>query len=488
MKKIIIILFLLMIQYFVKTANADLLPTTWTTSETEQNSSGGRAIATDSLGNIYVTGYIYGINGGLNYDDVWLGKYDANGKRIWEQTYNGTTSYFDKGNGITVDSLGNIYVIGYTENKTPNRYDLWARKYDTNGNVLTTTTSVSAVGYNICTDNANNIYAVGIGPNGGAFIVKFNTTNLTVVWSTAAGSLTNVSVPAYFGDNLMGITVDAAGTYIYVTAGSKGGVGFQSNIWVGKYSTTNGSEIWSKTIGTDNKSYGQSIVLDGNGYLYLSGLTGLWTGSTSLWLGKYSIADGSEIWRKNKSTVSGKGIAMFNGELFVTGAMSSYLWLAKYDTNGNQLTEQNHTYSGSFISDSGYGISADSSGNILVTGDVKSHVFVAKYGSIAIVTPPQITGYLKIVGGKDGYVNPNRSETSNFIYKTTAEGTVTFKIFNSRGNLCRTVSANASGPSQYDSFIFDCRNDSGEILASGIYTVKAEGPGMDLVKKIAILK
>ncbi|MFL5814864.1 MAG: SBBP repeat-containing protein, partial [Bdellovibrionia bacterium] len=76
----------------------------------------GNAVATDSSGNIFVTGYT---DGGLDgntltgYEDFFVTKYDSTGAKIWTRQL-GVSSHYTHANGVVTDSSGNIVVAGYT--------------------------------------------------------------------------------------------------------------------------------------------------------------------------------------------------------------------------------------------------------------------------------------------------------------------------------------------------------------------------------------
>ncbi|MFH1514383.1 MAG: hypothetical protein ABIG42_02875, partial [bacterium] len=119
---------------------------------------GGKEVATDASGNIYVTGYFsdvvdfdpgpgteeYTANG---WSDVYLSKFDPNGNFVWARTWGGAES--DEGYAADIDDSGNIYVTGYyretvdfdpgpgTEEYTSNdRADVYLSKFDPNGNFV----------------------------------------------------------------------------------------------------------------------------------------------------------------------------------------------------------------------------------------------------------------------------------------------------------------------------------------------------------------
>ena len=85
----------------------------------------GAAIAVDTAGNAYVTGYTTSTDfpttagafqttfGGGN-DDAFVTKLNPTGTALVYSTYLGGTGY-DQGAAIAVDTAGNAYVTGYTD-------------------------------------------------------------------------------------------------------------------------------------------------------------------------------------------------------------------------------------------------------------------------------------------------------------------------------------------------------------------------------------
>ena len=87
---------------------------------TKQLGSSGRdsanAIAIDSSGNLYVTGMTFGgldwnTNSGAN--DLFVVKYNSSGTKQWTKQLG--TSKHDRARGVATDSSGNVYVTGYIE-------------------------------------------------------------------------------------------------------------------------------------------------------------------------------------------------------------------------------------------------------------------------------------------------------------------------------------------------------------------------------------
>jgi hypothetical protein len=102
-------------------------------------------ITTDNSGNVYVTGYTFGaLDGNTNAGsgDIFVVKYDSAGVKQWTQQLG--TGVYDSAYGIASDSSGNVYVTGFTSgaldgNPFMGGYgmypsDIFVAKYDTHGN------------------------------------------------------------------------------------------------------------------------------------------------------------------------------------------------------------------------------------------------------------------------------------------------------------------------------------------------------------------
>ena len=196
------------------------------------NDSGG-GIATDSSGNVYITGAtgsITGLSTAGAYQtvlsgqlDAFIVKFNSGGVRQWGTYYGGI--YNDSGADIATDGSGNIYVAGTSSSLMDQ--DAFIVKFNENGVRLWGNDyggAKSDVGRSITTDGFGNIYLTGntastnaiatsgahqeiFGGNNDVFVVKFNDIGL-VQWGT------------YYGGNdrdfPMDITTDASG-YVFVT-------------------------------------------------------------------------------------------------------------------------------------------------------------------------------------------------------------------------------------------------------------------------------
>jgi len=96
-------------------------------------------VATDSSGNVYVTG---GTKGGLDGNtsagntDLFVVKYNSSGTKQWTKQFG--TSSDDSARGVATDSSGNVYVTGRTSggldgNTSAGGFDLFVVKYNSDG-------------------------------------------------------------------------------------------------------------------------------------------------------------------------------------------------------------------------------------------------------------------------------------------------------------------------------------------------------------------
>ena len=263
----------------------------WATSIGGTGSDVGYGIATDSAGNVYVTGkYVGSVTIGsttLNSagsDDVFVAKYDASGTDQWARSIGGTGSEY--GQAIATDSAGNVYVFGYYRNTTTfapgttltsvGNTDAFVAKYDTSGTVQWAK-SIGGIyydyGYGIATDSDGNVYVTGnyygsvtIGSTTlttagsfDVFVVKYDTSG-TVQWATNIGGTDS--------DYVNGIATDSAGN-VYV-------VGYYSG------SVTIGSTTLNSVGGSDAfvVKYSPPSILHIN--------TGLEVGTENLYVGTTS--------------------------------------------------------------------------------------------------------------------------------------------------------------------------------------------------------
>ncbi|MBN1435568.1 MAG: SBBP repeat-containing protein [Sedimentisphaerales bacterium] len=151
----------------------------------------GFGVCTDSLGNFFITGETRGSLNGPHagtpsYYDAYLRKYDSDGNCLWAQQFGGNPT--DCGANVSTDALGNAYVSGYSGSdlggENEGGYDAFVRKYDSNGSLVWTQqfgTSGDDIGFGLSIDSLGRVFLAGrtegdlFGANAGdydAFVMK----------------------------------------------------------------------------------------------------------------------------------------------------------------------------------------------------------------------------------------------------------------------------------------------------------------------------
>ncbi|NIO62834.1 MAG: hypothetical protein GTO35_09745, partial [Gammaproteobacteria bacterium] len=219
-------------------------------------------IAVDSLGNVYVTGYSEGSGTGRDYFTV---KYNSAGEKLWDARYNGPANDSDYGLSIAVDSSGNVYVTGYSVG-SGTFYDYATIKYDSSGEELWVsrfngTGNTYDYAQSIAVDSSGNVYVTGYSPGSGTA-----DDYVTIKYDSAGNELwvSRYNGPGNATDFGRGIAVDSSGN-VYVTGESRGN-GTGHDYATIKYDSA-GNELWvSRYNGPgNNRDFARAITADSYG-------------------------------------------------------------------------------------------------------------------------------------------------------------------------------------------------------------------------------
>jgi hypothetical protein len=126
------------------------------------------AVAVDAAGNAYVTGESVGPGTGGDYATV---KYDSRGRQRWVGRYNGPGNATDVANDVVVDAAGNVYVTGESEGSGsqtdfatlkhgPLGSTEWVARYDDPGSAFNLAAALAL-------DQAGNVHVTGRTTNTG---------------------------------------------------------------------------------------------------------------------------------------------------------------------------------------------------------------------------------------------------------------------------------------------------------------------------------
>ena len=343
------------------------------------NSDMGQAVATDSQGNVIVTGIFestaqFGttslISAGSN--DIFIAKYTADGNFIWAIKAGGTQ--LDWAKAICTDKNDNILITGMfsgtatfgtSTTLTANSTDIFVAKYnssgvlqwakkeggssvdrglaiaaDTSGNVIVTGDFSGSVSF-----GATNLTSAGAAD---IFLVKYNAAG-AMQWAKKAGNVVN--------DRATAVTTDVAGN-IYITGSFGGTVSFgatqltatggsnDTDIFTAKYDAS-GNVVWAKKGGSNSGivEEARGIALDNAQNIYITGLFG--------------------------------GTAAFDTQN-ITSNGSSDIFLVKYNNSG---TVQWARAGGGANEDEGAAVSTMPDGRICITGFYKG---TATFGNITL--------------------------------------------------------------------------------------------------------
>ncbi|TGL60486.1 SBBP repeat-containing protein [Leptospira sarikeiensis] len=228
------------------------------------------AITSDSIGNVYTTGYTdWSLDGQTRIGemDQFVVKYNSNGEKLWtRQLGTGGIIY---GRGITLDALGNLYTAS----------DQLIAKYNSNGEKLSQAYTGLYNVSGITSDNSGNFYISGTtGENldgqtspgqSKLFVKKFNSNGVRQ-WTRQLGALNKDT-------SATGIASDSSGN-VYITGYTTGNLDNQilimrTNMFVVKYNS-NGEKLWTRLRAAHGKrTYAYGITLDPSENIYTTGYT-----------------------------------------------------------------------------------------------------------------------------------------------------------------------------------------------------------------------
>lgn len=402
----------------------------------------------------------------------------------WAKSAGGAAGFDDLANSIAVDVSGNTYITGsfnstiinfgstaLTNMNTNNSADIFLAKYDASGNVIWVRSAGGTgddVAYSLVVDASGSVYITGYFDSStitfgsstlinasqrNIFLAKYDAfgnviwakndggTGEPVAYSIAADSSGNTFITGGFGGSSSTVSF---GSIILTNAGNS-----VYDIFLAKYDPS-GNILWAKSAGGTGHDVGRSVAVDASGNSYITGSFY----STTINFGSTILA--------NVNTNSTEDI-----------------FLAKYDTSGNVIWAKN---AGGTVSDIGYSIAVDTSGNTYIAGSFNSttigfgsttlisagydDIFLAKYDALGNVI------WAKSVGGTSfDYATSISVDASENTY-------VTGSFWSSPLTFGSTILTNAGGG---DIFI-------AKYAASGnvIWAKSAGGIGDDDGRSVAI--
>ncbi len=286
----------------------------WHTFYGSGTGDGGRGIALDGNGNVYVTGFSNATWGSPLHahsgdEDTFVLKLDNSGAYQWHTFYgSGATS------GIALDGSGNIYVTGWSNTTwgaplhahsgdpsgDPLFSDIFLLKLDSSGTYQWHTfygSRTQDISADIAVDGNGNVYVTGQsfetwgsplhahsgeGLSNDIFVLKLDSTG-TYQWHTFYGSSNN-SGESDGEDVAYDVSVEGSGE-IHVAGVSARTWGSPLYPHSGYYDViiltldTNGAYQWNSFHGSSGYDEALGITVDGSGHVYVSGFSSATWGS-----------------------------------------------------------------------------------------------------------------------------------------------------------------------------------------------------------------
>jgi Carboxypeptidase regulatory-like domain/Beta-propeller repeat len=319
---------------------------------------GASDLAVASNGDVYVAGYSYSLPpaGELrSYDYVML-KYNTEGDLEWRKSYGGNVGYDDFPTSMKIDGAGNMYVTGYswgvgtyanylTLKLDTNGSQLWEKRFSGGNGEIPGEIEIDAGGNVYITGESNN------SPAGGAEDI------VTIKYNSAGAQqwLNRYNSPVNDTDEGFQIEVNDAGD-VYIMGRTwtlVNGEGFRSKIIMLKLDGNAGTTGWTKTYSVlpdEDGDYPTAMKIDGAGNIILAGMTNLYPDefyNVDTFVAKFD-SQGAFQWVKTydgpaEEDYDGdtKLLLDDNGGIYlgatVEGFANADIKFTKYNTNGDQI-------------------------------------------------------------------------------------------------------------------------------------------------------
>lgn len=459
----------------------------------------GNAIAVDTAGSVYVTGYS---NGTGTFDDYVTQKYSATGNLAWSSVYNFTARQDDKAVSIVIAPNGDCYVTGYSDSDPSlnTNYDFatikynsaglqqWVARYNGSGNGLDKPVKIELLGSNvIVTGTSYNLN---------------NSDIVTVSYDQATGLQNGIVV--YNGlsngdDEATAMTIK--GNSIYVT-GSSFVTGNAADYVTVKYTNTLSPSWVNLYNGTGDSTDRANCIVVTNNAVYVNGISkGSVTTGDDMVLLKIDNNTGSTL-STDRYTGTGAFIdeaynmaADTAGNIYSIGrsetstGISNYITTA-YSASGTKLLTA--TYNGTALTDDiGKAIALDGNGNVLVSG-YSSGLGNASYDFTTLKYCAPIVNSIITAGGPTTFcaggsvlLSATSDPSYTYIWKkgsVVIAGATSSTYLATTAGKYKAIISNTNGCSKISNVIkviVNCRENGSELLSS-LDLVAAPNPFNDL--------
>jgi hypothetical protein len=374
-----------------------------------QGATFGNSVAIDSVGNIFVAGYTTGVLDGImqmGSKDVFVTKYDSLGQYLYTRQM-GVAGADTQGFSVATDASGNVYVTGSTTGalngiQLTGTKGFFITKFDNSltqkYTVLLGVEGAETVGTSIATDTIGNVYVAGYTTGGldgnlprgthDFFVAKYN--------SLGQHQYTQQLGVAVAGTIATSVATDANGN-VYVAGYTSGGLDGNTlagttDFFVTKYDSR-GTYQFTRQLGAAGaNTSGRSVSTDASGNVYVAGDTSgnldgnVQVGTIDLFITKYD-SSGNKLYTRQRGvadpvTGAATGINSITidatGNVFVAGHTTGVLegttrtgttdfFVSKYNSDGTQQYTRQLGAAGAITN--GNSVAIDHQGNVYVAGD-----------------------------------------------------------------------------------------------------------------------
>lgn len=446
------------------------------------------AVTTDPAGNVFLAGYFgsdsitFGnitlLNSTPGESDLFLVKYDPAGTALWAYATGGTLD--DEVDAIATDDLGNVYITGNfysptltfgttTLTNAGNVGDIFVAKFGPDGDVLMALRDggpALEIPHAIAVDDLGNIVVAGRFSSNSitfgtttllqagsmdVFVVKYDSEG-AVLWAKGAGGGSNDEGEALAidpnGDIIVAgyYTQQATfGTFILPNPGS-------ANVFIAKCDGTDGTFDWAKGFASNGVEEAWAVDLDAQNNIYIAGhfqTDSLSFGSTTLYSTGFDngfIArfddDGDPIWAHGlNARARAEGIVVANGAVYACGTFHengfSYglslldvegtadLYLLKSDLNGNAQWVVKQT-SGGESGELATCLAADITGHIVLGGQFSSDD--VSFGSTQLILSDGWDPFVIRMGDPDVGIQDALIDDPITLFPNPASGSFTLQV------------------------------------------------------------
>ncbi|ESU29081.1 hypothetical protein FLJC2902T_11180 [Flavobacterium limnosediminis JC2902] len=282
-----------------------------------------KSIATDSNGNLYISGHFYNsldfdpsaasaVLTAVQFQDIFFAKYNTSGNYIWAKAIGG--NWYDKSNALHATSSGNIFIAGSFSDTVD---------FDPSPAVT-----------NLMAGGQNAMYFAAYDTNGNFIWVKGFT---GLDYGEFESIAVNQSGQLYLSGKFVG-SVDFDPSENVAIQTSIGSI----NSFIAKYNS-NGSYLWAKPISGSSMPNVNTIALDSEANPIIAGDFGVQYQSPGTTITFDPVIPGTTF-----TTLGGRD-----------------LFLAKYDINGNYLWAKT---AGGLLDETVSSMAMNSNGEMIVTG------------------------------------------------------------------------------------------------------------------------